>query len=237
MTRIVVGTADLRAALTAVRGHVPKGAEAPYAWVRGTVAGPNLELSATNSHTSMAIAIVSIIENETGEAGAFDLLPSEVAELLLAFKGRGASGDGDDVGPTLRIHTSGGPSPSLRVTDVSGFWPGKSISFPRASLDPGDFPDVAGVFGRLLARSPKAPDRVVTHGPALASFAKAGTAYGEPLIIESVSDTGRTLLISCGESFLGLLLTSDLDEDRQVKVKEWREAWSRRLPAAGGGRS
>lgn len=231
MTAVVVGTADLRAALAALRGHLPAGQDAMYGWIRAEVTGPVLQLTVTDLR-SAAIGIVSILENEDGEAGIFELLPSEIAELLLAFKA--ASGE-DEIGPTLRIDTTRVPSTALRFTDISGLWPGKSISFPRASLDPSDFPDVATLFGRTLARTAAPPERIITHGPALAAFAKAAAAYGQPLLVEGVSETGRTLLVSCGESFLGLLISADLDEDQQAQVKQWREAWTRRLPATDDG--
>lgn len=225
MTSIVVGTQDLRAALTALRGHVPTGKDAQHAWIRAEVTGPNLQLTATNLYQSSAIALVSVIENEDGEAGIFDLHPSEIAELLLAFKA-GTGDAADEVGPTVRIVATGA---ALQITDISGFWPGKQLSFPRIGPYIEDFPNVANLFGNALARRPLAPARIITNGPALAAFAKAATAYSRPLVIELASDSGRLLLVTCGDSFLGLLLTAELDEDLEAQVKQWRADWQNRL--------
>lgn len=232
MTRLIVDTQDLRQALAAVRPHMGSPKLLPHlARVHCRVEGPNLVVAATDT-VSTGLAIVSIIENEHGEVSVFDLYPNEIDDLLMAFK---AADPKEHVGDTLRIESTDVGPAALRITDVSGLWPGKSLTLPRDVVITEAFPDVGGSLGRLLHQSElREPHvgEVIANGAMLGTFGKAARAYGEPLVVEQVGQQRPVLVISCGESFLGCLATITLDEDGALEQKRWRSAWLDRLAGA-----
>jgi hypothetical protein len=125
---------------------------------------------------------------------------------------------------------------AITVLDVSGLFPGKELTIPRE--DGNDYPLP---FGRMLMSAvlaePVMPKRLTASGRLVKLFSTASAAYGEPLVIEPTEDS-RRILISCGESFLGLLMPIR-DEDVAPTLNVWREGWMRRLPEiahAGGGK-
>jgi hypothetical protein len=84
------------------------------------------------------------------------------------------------------------------------------------------------------------PERLVAAGRLVRLFATASAAYGEPLVIEPTEDAKR-ILISCGESFLGLLMPIRSEDGSTVanELNAWRDGWMHRLPElahAGGGK-
>lgn len=236
MTRLIVDTRDLRQALAAVGPHMGSPRLQPeLARVHCRVEGPNLVVTATNT-VSAALAIVSMLENEHGEASVFDLYPTELADLLGGFK---ASDPKEELGDTLRVEETDVPQPSLRITDVSGLWPGKSLTLPRDAVMGNAFPDIGASLATLLRqaemRMPHVGD-VVANGGMLGLFGKAARSYGCPLIVEVTGDRSPVLVIACGESFVGFLATIVPSEDAALEQKRWRSAWFDRLtPFADAG--
>ncbi len=225
MTRITVGTGDLRAALLSVKPHTaaPSDASTPLEWIHCRVEGNNLLVMATDRY-SAGLAIVSVLENDDQAGVPFELSRQEVAELLLAFKpGKG------DLDASVRIEQKS-PDGDLTVTDVSGLWPGKSIAYPRSSGGDDDFPDLALVFAGLVEEPVAATvDEFIVAGQRLAAFKAASSAYSKPLVLEP---RGRSLIISAGDSFLGFLAPiTESDEDRTQR-HGWRADWRRRLARA-----
>jgi len=219
--RFTVGTSDLRAALRAVPPHAyPRPDYQDLHRIRCDVGSENLTLTATNRYTA-GLAIVSIWDHHDGELGPFDISPTDAKEILTLFKG-GTDGD-DEVGETLRFEVGD----ELVVTDTGGLFTGKSVTLPRLPHGTG-YPDIAGVVARALHNPATEPAaRWIADGATLAQFAKASRAYGRALAVTSSKHGNQ--LISCGESFLGVLVPSR-DEELAGQIKAWHHNWAERLP-------
>ncbi|MDN4645378.1 hypothetical protein [Arthrobacter sp. PsM3] len=236
---LTVNTLDLRQALMSV---IPHAADAKLssalAVVHFTATDGMLHVTASNTVTlGHAVASVWDAEGLTGEVNddAFNL-PTDVAkELLQIFKANGNQPE-DEIGDTLRITLK---HDSITFLDVSGLFPGKEFKIPHE--DDNDYPIS---FGRLLIQAALServmPERLVAAGRLVRLFAAASAAYGSPLVIEPTEDA-RRILISCGESFLGLLMPIRSEEGSTIanELNEWRAGWMHRLPEiahAGGGK-
>lgn len=236
---LTVNTLDLRQGLMSVIPHTADAKlSAALAVVHFTATDGNLFLTACNTQTlGFAVASVWECEGLTGDPNedAFNL-PADVAkELLALFKANGKQPE-DEMGDALRITVT---PKFITFLDISGLFPGKEFKIPRD--DDNEYP-VA--FGRLLANAVLSdrvmPERIAAAGRLVRLFSTASAAYGEPLVIEATADTKR-LLISCGESFLGLLMPirSEDGSDVATELDAWREGWMGRLPEiahAGGGK-
>lgn len=235
-TTLVVGTADLRQALTAVRPHASTDRETPdIARIRLTVDPQNLTITATDRFTC-GLAIVSIWEmawEADGETGLVELLLEDVAKLLTVFKA--PAKDGGEDGPQYTLRFEIGPD-EITVTDCSGFdIVGRQLRLPR--LETADalnlVPQIIDrIHGSQLVLLDGVKDMTV-NGEYLVRFKVAASAYDRPLSLETRGE-GRsktpTILARCGESFLGLLMPRRLlDEDVQ-RHREWATAWTVRLP-------
>lgn len=227
MTGITVGTDDLRAALRSVAPHVDPDPDFPQLHrVRLTVGAENLTVSATNRYT-LGYAIVSIWDNDSGVVGEdVDLSPSDVKEVLALFRGKGSGGDGPPDATLLiesdNVHTT--------VTDVSGLFPGKSLRLPKYPLEE-NFPRVETMIREGLTRQAETTERLITNGRLLGLFGKAAAAYGEQLVMDP-SGSSAAILITCGESFVGMLMPVRGDDDTEEKINGWHAAWRERLGAA-----
>lgn len=228
MTRITVSTHDLRCALKSVLPHVnPVADMPPQHRVRLSIGQVNVTMAATNGFT-IGVALVSIEDPDTEPDSTLDLSPQDVREVLALFRGKPGS-DEDDPGELLEISAS---EKHVTFTDIGGLFPGKSLRLPRYP-DDGNFPKVARYVAGLLTR-PAGADvaqvtRIAVGQRYLSLFKAAGLAYGEPLVIEPTSARGA-LLVSCGDSFIGALMPVRQDEDQQVRLQAWRDAWVTRLP-------
>jgi hypothetical protein len=237
-TTLVVGTADLRQALTAVRVHASTDSETPdLKRIRLTVDPQNLSISATDRFTC-GLAIVSIWELEWepedhNDPGTVELLLEDVAKLLTVFKA--PTKDGGEDGPQYTLRFEIGPD-EVTVTDCSGFdIVGRQLRLPR--LETADALDLVPqlidrIHGSQLVLLDGVKDMTV-NGEYLVRFKAAASAYDRPLSLETRGE-GRsktpTILVRCGESFLGLLMPRTLlDEDVQ-RHREWATAWTVRLP-------
>lgn len=234
---LTVNTLDLRQALQSTIPHCadPKDSAA-HAVVHFTATDNNLHVTASNLYT-MGHAVASVWEAEglTGDVNtdSFNLPVSVAKEVLALFKADKKQPD-DEIGGALKITVE---PKAITLLDVSGLFPGKELTIPQE--DGNDYPVS---FGRLLIEAVLAdhrvPARLATSGQLIRIFASAAAAYGEPLLIEPTADE-RRILISCGESFLGLLmpLRSGDDSALAAQLKEARAGWLNRLPEithAGG---
>lgn len=218
-----VSTVDLRLALRAVAPHVDPDKDATQLRrLRVEVGGENVTVSATNGYTA-ALGLVSLWEHTDGEAGSFDLSPVNAKEILAVFKGK--AGSEDEPGDQLLFEVT---AKQITVTDISGLFPGKALTLPREP-DEDNFPDVAALIaGMLRSGHRRKTDRLVASGQLLGLFGKAATAYGEPLVIDPAAE-GATILVSCGESFIGLLMPLKLDEARTAQIHGWHTDWLLRV--------
>lgn len=225
MPDITVSAADLCRAVRAVTPHAdsrPEDDFQAYCRVRFTIAGDNLHVYATQRVTA-ALALVSILDHGTGEAGEFDLTPSEAKELVRLFKpGRNAV-EGED-GLTLKFDEA-----EVTITDVGGLVPGKSVTWPTSLYD--SYPDVEALIGAqvFLRAMHDPPATWWTSGPHVALFAPAAQVYGAALRFARTSP--RSLLVACGDAFVGLLSTSSAPVTDSDLDDYDNDAWRRRLPS------
>ena len=220
MTAFTVETLDLRQALQAVIVHADPDPENPVVHRVRLEVGGDVTVTATNRFTAAA-ALVSIRDSLDGEVDTIDLAPGDVKEVLALFK-VDTKGAGDEV---LRIEAD---ADHVRFTDASGLFDGKSYRLPRrASLD--KFPDIRKLVAAVLARPAATPERLEVNGRLMGLFSTAAKAYGETLTVEPTGDR-TSLVIGCGESFIGLLMPVSTSEERAAELDEWRRGWLRRLP-------
>lgn len=224
---IKVTTADLRSALQAVSVHAGPEEYPSLARVRCDLgARGDLLVSATNRFT-VALALVSVWENSTGEMVVFDLSPSDVRSVLAEFVP--TKGDDDPGGDTLVIEVG---KTEITFTDASGLFPdaSKALRLPRIPNEE-QFPDIPKLIRTTVERGAGEGTQLVVSSDLLALFHKGlGRAYkGQPLLIEP-GPTGTALVVRCGESFLGLLMPSRTDESQDAQHARWAAAWDARLP-------
>lgn len=225
---ITVDTGDLRQALRAVTPHIDPSPDFPQLHrVRLDIGPENLTVSATNRYT-LGYAIVSIWDRD-GEVGVCDLSPTDVKEILTLFHGK--SGTGDD-GPSNSVLIDIDDK-HITITDVSGLFPGKSLKLPRYPMED-NFPNVGRMIQNKLTAEPEAAERLITNGKMLGLFMKAAAAYAEPLVIDPAGQTGA-MLVTCGESFVGMLMPIRPDDETIVKINGWHADWRERISAADYG--
>lgn len=227
---IDVNTNDLRRAMQSVVPHTHSDeAYGNICNVHFNVTDHNVYMQATNM-ASAALAIASVWEHDglTGDhsTDCFALGASTVKELLAIFKASKNNPE-DSIGDALRVTIT---EKELHFLDVSGLFPGKAFTIPN-SAGSGDYPNLPGMFLQALAADIDVPARIVTNGKLLQLFAHAAAAYKEPLTIEPTATKTR-MLISCGESFLGLLMPIKAEDGSEVAndLQEWRRGWYDRLP-------
>lgn len=227
---IDVNTKDLRQALQSVLPHVASDESyGSLTRVHFNITDTNLYVQATNT-ASATLAIASVWESEglTGDPNedAFELAAETVKELLTLFKPSKQSPE-DEIGDALRITIS---PKELRFLDVSGLFPGKTFTVPNAEPDR-SYPNLPKLMLHALAAEVSVPARIVTNGKLLQLFAHAAAAYKQPLTIEPTEMKSR-MLISCGESFLGILLPIKAEDGSEIAndLYHWRTGWYDRLP-------
>lgn len=232
-TEVTVSTADLRRALKSVAPHAETGKDATplLARVRLHVMHDNALVVATNRYTA-AVAVVSLWDNTYLDDGvALDLPPDQVAEVLAMFRSAGEKDDdaGDD---NLRIRLT---DRYVTMTDTAGLFPGKEVTWPRLATEEG-FPNLLTAVGGMLAKAGTGRASALhTSGKLLALFKAASDAYSAPVVIEPTKAEGGALVLSIGESFVGLLMPIRADADELAKQAAWRDAWHRRLGAVDVG--
>lgn len=223
MNRITVGTADIRNALTSVAPHADPDAKfPPLHRVHLAVDKVNLTVTATNRYTA-AMSLVSVEDPDEQPEWSFDLSPTDVKEILALF--RGAPFDDDEVGETLELKVD---EKHTTITDNSGLFDGKSLTLPRYP-DESNFPEIQRLVAAALARPAGTSQRLVADGKKVALFRSAARAYNQPLVLEPTG-ANTALLVSCGESFIGLVMPLRQDEENDLRHKAWRQAWEKRLP-------
>ena len=228
MTTVVVGTHDLRRALTAVRPHHEKHPDfETFRRVRLEIDEHHVTVVATD-RVSVGLAIVSIWQSEDSinPDAVLDLTPEQVDKILHIFKA--PKDKNDEPSAILRLEIGDN---YWKLTDVSGLpgIDGQSLEQPRAATDTG-YPDIPLLISRGRSGDLKWIEQFATNGERLAAFRIAGVVYDEPVLIEARTKTSA-LSITVGESFLGALMPVTLDDDAQAKHRVWNAGWVHRLPA------
>jgi hypothetical protein len=237
---VQVDTKDLRNALRAVTPHAEPNKTGDLDdehRVRLVIDDYHVNVLASNGSTAV-MALVSIEEDTRRKAldvddGPLivDLTPRQCRLILQQFKAKATDPEGVDQIAALRVLKNG---EGLEVADVSGLFAGESVRFPGVGVSE-KFPDVIGVITRALAAASAAPSPkpLTTGGDILALFAAASKAYDQPLTVEATgTPESRGFLVSCGESFLGVISSRHQDDDSLRKRDGWRHGWIRRLGLA-----
>jgi hypothetical protein len=220
--RFTVSTEDLRLALRSVGVHADPDDESPTLnRVRLDVGPENLTVSATNRFTA-GHALVSIWDNGDGELGPFDLTVTATKEILTLFKGKAGTGDEPDDSMMIEVD-----SEHTTITDVSGLFPGKSLKLPTCPIAT-DYPDIGKILHAKISKGSEAANRIVTNGSLISLFCKATAAYKQPLVMDFGGDRAG-VLITCGESFIGVLMPVTIDEDTEMLINTWHADWTRRF--------
>lgn len=243
-TTLVVGTTDLRQALTAVRPHACTDSDMPeLVRIRLTIGPQTVAVTATDRYTA-GLAIASTWDHDGEPGERVDLLPDDVSKILSIFKCGKESGGDEGPQYLLRLDID---SEYVTITDCSGMIDGRRYRMPRLVTD--DALDTVPVLvdrahhGKLILLDDAS--ELVVSGDNVARFRVASHAYLESLTIETRSagrGSGPMILIRCGESFLGLMMPRRLLDEDLVRAREWAAGWTARLPgivgaAAGSGAS
>jgi hypothetical protein len=224
-TEVTVSTVDLRRALRSVVGHVdPDKDTTLLRRVRVHIQRDNALVVATNRYTA-AVAVVSLWDNAYADDDVtLDVGPDQVAEVLAMFRADEKGNDsGDD---KLRVRLT---DRYVTMTDTAGLFPGKEVTWPRLTTEE-QFPDLLNLIGGMLAKAGTGKASTLhTSGNLLALFKAASTVYDSPVVIEPTKAEGGALVLSVGESFVGLLMPIRTDADQLAQQSAWRDAWHRRL--------
>lgn len=238
---VQVDTNDLRNALRAVTPHAEPNKtgdlDAEHR-VRLVIDAHHVNVLASNGSTA-AMAIVSIEKDTRTERFGIDdgplivdLTPRQARLILQQFKAKKVDPNGEPQRAGLRVLKNG---EGLEVADVCGLFAGESIRFPGVGVSD-KFPDVVGVVTKALANASGSPSPkpLTSDGATLALFKAASVVYGQPLTVEPTgTPESRGFLVSCGESFLGVISSRHQDDDSLKRRDGWRTGWMRRLGLAG----
>ncbi len=212
-------TGSLRSAVQAVVPHADKDAEWPRLHrVRLYVIDGEALLVATDGQTA-ALARVDVVA-QTEVLGCFDLIPSDAVEIARLFKPEKEA----EYSAELRFEVS---EKELKVTDVGGMFPGKSLTLNAVPVDD-QFPNVALVLKKAMAAGdgfqPDEGYRTALGGRHLQKFLQAATAYGELLTLQPTGSTAA-LVVACGVDFVGLLVPAWQNPETRDRYGSTMATW------------
>jgi len=234
---VTVGTYELRQALKATVAHCAKDKNAAEYWLRmHWVVDPQRKMIynvATSGFTS-GIAASSVLDDHLGvdETMRFSTSKGTATEILSMFPSNDSGGE-DGITDVLQLDIH---QEYLVITDVSGLLVGKQARW-HLSHETDDTPDLRETYRNLLLsvrnRWVEPRRRTMLGGKYLALFAEAAVAYGRPLALEhaGVSPRSHTILVSCGDSFLGAIAPVALADEAKSEMEAHRIGWERRLGA------
>lgn len=238
---VTVETRDLRNALRAVVPHAEPNKTGDLDSehrVRLVLDSFHVHVLASNGSTA-AMAIASIVEDSRSQKFAHDdgplivdITPRQGRLILAQFKAKKTDPGGVNQLTQLRVL---GEGEGLEVADKSGLFAGESVRFPGVGVSD-KFPDVVAIVTRALANAfgVPSPKPLTSDGATLALFKAASVVYEQPLTVEATgTPESRGFLVSCGESFLGVISSRHQDDDSLKRRDGWRHGWLRRLGLAG----
>ena len=226
-------------ALTAVSAHAYKNNDVPSmsTLLFNVNESDELLITASNGSTT-GVAFVSLWDSD-GTLDAFAVSLADVSAILKVFPTvkeemsirfeLGAAADMSNVfrrdDDTVNLRAS-----KIRITDVSGMIEGKSLTIKQAWISDRDVEQLWHHIAIRTRRLNTVPRRTAVSSGNVALFKAAATAYKEPLVFE-MGDAHGTLIVRCGEHFIGLLTHTHLDEDVTALYDKFRTEWKERLPA------
>lgn len=221
MTSFTVELIDLRRALAAITPHVPSPKDSlQLARVRLTPFAHTLEVTATDRYT-MGLALVSVLGYDDESADVIDLSITDVKKVLAVFK---VPDKGEEV--EIRISTT---REEVTFADVSGLVTGESLTLQRVTGGDDLFPNLREMFAGNLRQDRTQVGDFWLNAPLLHRFEPAQRSYGSPLIFEP-HRSGKSLIIRCGSSFLGIIARVMPDEYARGEATGWVNDWNERLP-------
>ena len=224
MTKILVETNDLRAALISTVAHASNGKFYPYlSRVRLDVGPVNINVLATDNQT-VAWAIVSVVSHIDPELEIIDIGIADVEKILTVFKGGRTKGDEPE--RTLCIETS---EQEITITDASGLFAGEESLTVIRLPEEEKFPNIPATFAHAQHSPLRPVDWLLVADSQIRKFHAAAACYREPFTFESIS-TSSSITIRCGESFIGRMPQSGLKDTVKEEIAHWRAGWDARTP-------
>lgn len=216
---IRVGVALLRSALKAVLPHADKPKlgddDLALARVRLIAGRDELLVVATNESTDGATSAQAAVPIDADSRqtrfapwdGPFvvDLHPTMVRDLLRVLSPLKPDRDTGDTAPSatgwcdvlLTLER-------VRVTDVSGLWPGRRAVVPVLAHRV-EYPDVPGIIARALQHASGVHKPFVARAGVQGRFEAAGDAYDAELEwMPSGSAESSAFVVTCGDYFAGV---------------------------------
>lgn len=230
MSSFTIDLRDLRQALTAVVPHTSTSKASPMLHFVRLLPGPqNLEVTATD-RSSLALAIVSILDLYDADVSSIDVHRDDVRKVLAVFPEPGR--DVPDGEALMRIERS---AEEVTFTDCSGLIDGKSLTLPAVDWE--HYPDLRLALAPYLHAPTflRADTESWVNAELDGRFRAAAKVYGDTLVVTrhgaKAGRNGATHFVRVGESFLGLMQLSRPDDSRLADSREWLDAWRERLPA------
>lgn len=214
---LVVGIADLRAAITSVVVHASPvrlgDDDLATSRVRILAEKDELILVATNGTTS-ALAATRILEDSRPERfaaddGTFavDIHPAKIRDIARQIK---PTKDEDDSGACEVILTD----LDITTRDASGLWPGTSLTVPLLGFSGDNFPDVRAMVGRALAEASGTFKPLCVPHHTVSLFDVAGKAYDADVVVEPTGTAEqRGFVVLVGDRFIGTVSSRHGDGD------------------------
>lgn len=226
---LLVSTADLRAALSSVLAHAGGDPELPELHrVVCDVQADHLMWWATDT-LSAGLAVCEVHSHQAPGLGRFAILPSDAKKLLAIFKAGKESLEDPQYITQFEVLTEPDGTQHVQVTDQSGLMPGRRYRVPQVYTADQPGPPIDRLCASLQTRASSWADEHAFNGEVLARFKAATGAYHEPIQVGAVTGS-RTLLVRCGPSFLGALMSVHASEQVEAERAAWRDAWRDRLP-------
>jgi hypothetical protein len=232
--RLLVATADVSKALRAAHPFTVDKVDS-LSRVRFTCTPVNTFVAATNGHAA-ALALVSTIALDVPDGPGpveFDLTGLQARTIAGLFK-RGKDDD-EEMGAELRFDVD---QEHVTVTDASGMIEGQQLVIPRVPMSEST-PRIVTVFAARagLGHKPHRDRPPRLHGANLALMVGAAKVYGAELVVEHRAadrpDANGSLLVRVGESFLGTVTETWINEDEAAERARWAAAWQDRLTHLG----
>ena len=244
---ITVGAKDLRQALLAVLPHARKAStdgDQRLARLRFVVTGQNLAVFATDAYT-VGLAIVSVWDRDVDDDGdaedaglTWDLSAEAARKLLAVHKPVKVPGSGGEFEPEQTILVTlehGENGEQLRTADISGLLPiGEELVLPVLAAEE-QFPDIEGYLGEAVYEHQHLGAEYDGQPLlfSLAPFDAAVKAYSRPIAVRVAGHSRHRVLVTVGESFIGLVsvghAVDKVTEQQEEVITAW-DAWTRRLP-------
>jgi hypothetical protein len=198
-----------------------------------------VNIVATNGYTD-ALAQVAIVGDdrpkpESPADGPYiiDVPPVVCARILTVIKARKPTKNDNPKEGRLELLFD---DASFTVREMPGsLWPGNGLFVPLDDHE-GDYPDVVDRVTRTLrlAGGDLAAKPLVTPGKRIDLFNEASGAYGAKLRVTHTGVSNAAWLVEAGDSFLGILRSSTVDDADAREFGSWRQRWLRVLPAPSG---